>query len=228
MSTLDEEAHQLWERLVDRHNACFQHGMPLPDTAEIRARYRRLIAKASSRYIRRVVRPAIVRIRPEQVEMAPVEMDQVLEFGHVVHVDQVSAIGNEIGAITAGTINAPDIQWEDITVFSPSMEAFRQALRDYRKASAANAQEPIHEWFELSYAQYLTIPRSVLQSMPTDWQAIFVALLEELDQTIEWRPSQGRYWVQLKDSQGRYVADPLMDYERGRRRIDHRTKEGQE
>lgn len=40
--------------------------------------------------------------------------------------------------------------------------------------------EPIHEWFELSYAQYLTIPRSVLQSMPQEWQDRFVKCLEEL------------------------------------------------
>ncbi len=193
MTPLEVEAHQLWERLVDRHNACFQHGMPLPDTAEIRARYRRLIAKSSSRYIRRVVRPAIVRIRPEQVDMAPIDMDQVVESGHVVHVDSLLAINpDDLGSITAGVIDT---------------------------------RSPIHQWFELSYAQYLTIPRSVLQSMPVAWQARFVACLEELDATIDWRPPHGRYWVQLKDEQGRYVADPLMDYERGRRRIAHRTKE---
>lgn len=27
-------------------------------------------------------------------------------------------------------------------------------------------ESPIHYWFKLSYAQYLAIPRSVLQSMP--------------------------------------------------------------
>lgn len=194
VSTLEAEAHQLWERLVDRHNACFAFGMPLPNTAEIRARYRRLIAKASSRYIRRVVRPAIVRIRPEQVDMAPIDMDQVVESGHVVHVDSLLAINpDDLGSITAGVIDT---------------------------------RSPIHQWFELSYAQYLTIPRSVLQSMPAAWQARFVACLEELDATIDWRPPYGRYWVQLKNNEGRYQGDPLMDYERGRRRIAHRTKDG--
>lgn len=80
-------------------------------------------------------------------------------------------------------------------------------------------KEPIHEWFELSYAQYLTIPRSVLQSMPIEWQERFVKCLEELDDTIEWRPNDGCYWVQLKDDKGRYMKDDLQDYERGRRRI---------
>lgn len=82
--------------------------------------------------------------------------------------------------------------------------------------------DAIHHWFELSYAQYLTIPRSALQSMPNEWQSEFVALLEELDETIDWRPKEGRYWVQLKDKRGRYVADPLMDYERGRRRLERK------
>lgn len=84
--------------------------------------------------------------------------------------------------------------------------------------------EPIHTWFELTYAQYLTIPRSVLQSMDPAWQARFVACLEELDATIDWRPPEGRYWVELRDAQGRYRRDPLQDYERGRRHIPHRSK----
>ena len=84
--------------------------------------------------------------------------------------------------------------------------------------------DPIHNWFGLTYAQYLTIPRSVLQSMPEEWQTRFVQCLEELDEAIDWRPSEGRYWVQLKDGKGRYVSDPLMDYERGRRHIAHRDE----
>ena len=77
----------------------------------------------------------------------------------------------------------------------------------------------IHEWFELTYAQYLTIPRSVLRSMPGDWQEKFVMLMDQLDEEVDWRPRDGRYWVALKDGRGRYVRDPLMNYERGRRRI---------
>ncbi|GAB3937532.1 hypothetical protein [Larkinella terrae] len=85
--------------------------------------------------------------------------------------------------------------------------------------------EPIHNWFELTYAQYLTIPRSVLQSMPAEWQHRFVECLEQLDETIDWYPKQGRYWVSLKDDKGCYVSDPLMDYDRGRRRIDYRSEQ---
>jgi hypothetical protein len=38
---------------------------------------------------------------------------------------------------------------------------------------------PIHSWFGLSYASWLTIPRISLQEMPPDWQARFVELLNE-------------------------------------------------
>lgn len=88
----------------------------------------------------------------------------------------------------------------------------------------------IHNWFELSYSQYITIPRSVLQSMPDVWQQSFVELLDQLDDSIAWRPRNGCYWVTLKDGRGRYLKDPLMDYERGRRRIPLRAlghKEGE-
>jgi len=84
----------------------------------------------------------------------------------------------------------------------------------------------VHEWFELTYAQYLTVPRSVLQSMPHEWQERFVRCLCELDDAIDWRPKDGQYWVRLKDGEGRYVRDPFMDYQRGRRRIPLRNSDG--
>lgn len=85
------------------------------------------------------------------------------------------------------------------------------------------SSEPIHSWFELSYAQYLTIPRTVLQSMPEHWQRRFVECLEELDAAIEWRPTDGQYWVVMREGgRNRYLRDPLMNYERGRRRVPFR------
>lgn len=81
----------------------------------------------------------------------------------------------------------------------------------------------VHDWFELTYAQYLTIPRSILQSMPEEWQKRFVKCLEELDDTYDWKPMQGRYWVRLKDNKGKFCVDKLMDYERGRRFIEPKS-----
>lgn len=71
---------------------------------------------------------------------------------------------------------------------------------------------PVHLWFELSYAQYLTVPRLALQSMPEEWQERFAKCLNELDDRLDWRPKSGRYWVKLKGGNGKYVRDPLADY----------------
>jgi hypothetical protein len=89
----------------------------------------------------------------------------------------------------------------------------------------------IHTWFGLSYAQYLTIPRSVLQSMPLEWQHKFVELLEELDKTewLEMLPKNSCYKVELREMKddesnrgwkwGSRIKDPLADYQRGRRNV---------
>jgi hypothetical protein len=67
---------------------------------------------------------------------------------------------------------------------------------------------PIHGFFELSYAQYLTIPRSVLQSMPVEWQERFVKCLEELDDAFDWRPRRGKcYRVMLCEVKEDYSED---------------------
>lgn len=47
----------------------------------------------------------------------------------------------------------------------------------------------IHTWFNLTYANYLVLPRSVLQSMPAEWQERFTAALGELDDAyghLDW------------------------------------------
>lgn len=75
-------------------------------------------------------------------------------------------------------------------------------------------ESPVHAWFGLTYAQYATIPRSILEAMPHEWQERFVACMEQLDETFDWRPSEGRYWCRLKDANGRFVEDPLQEYRR--------------
>lgn len=106
-------------------------------------------------------------------------------------------------------------------------------LKNRMNKNAINNTEPIHEWFGLSYAQYLTIPRTVLQSMPEDWQERFVKCLDELDESIHWMPEIGDYRVQLLTTKkvfdkkqndfvekwDKIIKDPLADYERGRRKL---------
>lgn len=77
----------------------------------------------------------------------------------------------------------------------------------------------INTWFELSYAQFLTVPRLVMESMPMKWQLKMAALLQEMDETFDWRPTGGRYWVRLRDNHGRFMDAPLQDYRRGN--IEH-------
>jgi hypothetical protein len=76
--------------------------------------------------------------------------------------------------------------------------------------------DPIHTWFNLTYSSYLVLPRSLLQSTPFWWQAAFVKLLHWLEARAP-KDAPGSYRVQAIDDNGRYVADPYRDYERGRR-----------
>ncbi len=64
---------------------------------------------------------------------------------------------------------------------------------------------PIHEYFELTYADHLVKNRTLLQSMPTAWQKQFVTLLRQFDAAFDhvekpkgYQVTAGR-WMQLDD-----------------------------
>jgi len=46
--------------------------------------------------------------------------------------------------------------------------------------TAAEKLKDIHTSFGLSYANYLVLPRTLLQSMPEEWQHRFVSMVDEL------------------------------------------------
>lgn len=46
-------------------------------------------------------------------------------------------------------------------------------------------REDVHTYFGLSYANYLVLPRTLLQSMPETWQHRFVDLVNELHDAFE-------------------------------------------
>lgn len=81
-------------------------------------------------------------------------------------------------------------------------------------------KEPIHEFFGLSYSNYLVLPRTALQSMPVEWQEKFVELLNAMSETIkeDFEPDGG-YRVVALDENNKIASDPYSNYERGRRRI---------
>lgn len=99
----------------------------------------------------------------------------------------------------------------------------------------ADKHEAVHLYFGLSYCNYLVIPRSLLQSMPSSWQKKFIELVEELDERTDWRnnlspvecyavkPVMIEYTGEVDDYDGREiekeieVPDKYMEYERGRK-----------
>jgi len=86
-------------------------------------------------------------------------------------------------------------------------------------ADAEAEREPVHDWFGLTYANYLVLPRSLLQSMPEAWQARFVACLDELREEFSHVEHPG-YVVSAVDKRGRFIRDPVPHYNRGRTRVD--------
>lgn len=57
----------------------------------------------------------------------------------------------------------------------------------------------IHTHFSLSYANYLVLHRTLLQSMPLAWQHRFVAMLEELDAAFPDVEKPAGYRVETGD-----------------------------
>ena len=69
------------------------------------------------------------------------------------------------------------------------------------------------EWFGLSYASWLVVPRIALQSMPEEWQHRFFGMLNELEEKLE-HPEGYReleFMVRLK-RKGRFTKSPYPPY----------------
>jgi hypothetical protein len=68
----------------------------------------------------------------------------------------------------------------------------------------------IHEYFGLSYCNYLVLPRTLLQSMPGDWQQRFTAMLQELNEAFEHVPRATVYKVEAAEQ---HEVDCLAPYQ---------------
>lgn len=66
-------------------------------------------------------------------------------------------------------------------------------------------------FFGLSRANYLTVPRSILEDMPVAWQDEFAKMLDQIDRRYRW-PDGMAIEVRLRDPRGNYAHDPLADY----------------
>lgn len=72
----------------------------------------------------------------------------------------------------------------------------------------AYESDRVHRYFELSYSTYLVMHRTLLQSMPDEWQNKFIDLVEEFDESFRYknyrgsylvRPAESTYYVELSD-----------------------------
>ncbi|MET9880793.1 hypothetical protein ABZZ36_40260 [Actinacidiphila glaucinigra] len=59
------------------------------------------------------------------------------------------------------------------------MPAARAAASTPSPTTVGAAPRP--QWFSLSYANYLALPSTLLQSMPVEWQEHMVTCLEEME-----------------------------------------------
>lgn len=72
--------------------------------------------------------------------------------------------------------------------------------------------EPIHNWFGLTYSNYLVLPRSLLQAMPVKWQADLVVLLNSMRDACEHLHLEDNYTVLLRGPNGRIKSDVYANY----------------
>lgn len=52
-------------------------------------------------------------------------------------------------------------------------------------------EEDLQSWFGLSYASFLTMPRVLMESMPSDWQKKMAKLLFEYNNSFPNQPDIG-------------------------------------
>jgi len=78
-------------------------------------------------------------------------------------------------------------------------------------------KEIVHEWFGLTYSSYMVLPRTMLQSMPDNWQEKFIKLVDEMDDKLGHHNQVYSYTVLSKDKNNKFMKDDLRNYDRGRR-----------
>lgn len=65
---------------------------------------------------------------------------------------------------------------------------------------------PIHGWFSLSYASYLVMPRTLLQSMPVEWQERFVKCLNEYNAAFRSVEQADAYEVRVLARERQFIG----------------------
>lgn len=73
----------------------------------------------------------------------------------------------------------------------------------------------ISTWFNLTYASYLVLPRLWLETMPIEWQYKFVALLNEIPETLDIDDEYPATYLVTCKRRGKFVKDIYRDYRHG-------------
>ncbi|MBQ0398077.1 hypothetical protein AB6H26_19995 [Providencia hangzhouensis] len=70
------------------------------------------------------------------------------------------------------------------------------------------------DWFGLSYASFLTVPRVLMHEMPAEWQDKMAALLHEYDETFDTSSVVDSVSVVGRDSDGKLakLPDYILNY----------------
>jgi hypothetical protein len=90
--------------------------------------------------------------------------------------------------------------------------------------------DDIQKWFGELEATHVVFHRSIIQSMPENWQKRFLALVTELSCTCTRNGVPvPKLVVVAVDEGGKLVADPLADHQHGKRDVfqeaaQHRAK----
>lgn len=79
----------------------------------------------------------------------------------------------------------------------------------------ADNLEPCWDMFELTYSAYMVLHRVALCAMPREWQSKFVALMAELEATVDVKKMPSSFLVKAREN-GKFVHDPYSDYRHGR------------
>lgn len=75
----------------------------------------------------------------------------------------------------------------------------------------ARLDGPIHEFFGLTYCNYLVLHRSLMQSMPVEWQERATAVFRELDAAFWGLPRAASYIVEpARESEYGALSDAEM------------------
>lgn len=75
-------------------------------------------------------------------------------------------------------------------------------------------EDPFHLWFNLTYASYLVLPRLILESMPCRWQLKMIALINQIEETLDLGKDGFPDYRVNAVKNGKFIKDIYSNYRR--------------